>query len=319
MAGRFSVQLPGPATPEGGVWFFEAPRGYIADPATNTFVDANRELTSRVKAMEPGDFLLARKEFKDIAERGVVGQFVEAIDEDADNKMAYTRERNSHGVLFGQLIMRSVFDKEKNSFVALKPFDFPKEAIHEFGVTEFVNGFGKPRRPLYAMNPFGFYRFENGQTGLLTEYEEPVISYDTLFWDPDTEPTPQQVQKAMGHVALALGTLHLMRLSHGDAQVKNFAADNKGIRLIDLESAQGFPFKDGTFNEQLIRNRIAEDIDTFVNSLNAGIEDTSRYRDYSGQIGSIFAPKYVRTINVHGSRVPESARMSVCDITKLVA
>ena len=192
---------------------------------------ASSDVKDAVRRLGVGGYLLDEFKFQDLAYNPGDSRATMYEVEDFEKG----RQKNSHGLIFGQLVLRSQYDREKQALVAIKPHDTPKDAMHEFNVTNYINGYGKPTRPILAFEPLGFHRFEDtGQYGLITRYDEAVISYDNVFWDPEFEPTEEQVRKALGKCGVALAMIHNFGLSHGDAQVKNFASDNHGIRLIDL-------------------------------------------------------------------------------------
>jgi hypothetical protein len=293
MTSEFSLQLSGFSLPEGPAEIVGLPKSYRINPSTETYSGFSDEVLPAIKGIKPGEYILLRDKFSDVSQNGLTTSFHELTEDEETNALSLTRRRNSHGLLFGQIVMQSERDKQKASLAVIKPFDSPKAALREFSATDYVNSFSKRSRAMQSLEPLGFYRFDTGDVGLITTYEHSVISYDNMFWDNETDPTELQLQKAMGRIAVALGRIHLMGITHGDAQVKNFATDNQGIRLIDLESADGFPASGVEFNEELVASRISNDIDTFVNSLNTGIEDYDEHRDYRKALVSWFIPRYV--------------------------
>lgn len=303
------IEAEGRLICEGSVDFFSAPHGFFASELRLT----DDKLRSELLAMEHGSFLLDAASFSDLSDKSAVGRVIE--DEDFEKG----RHKNSHGLEFGQLVLSSFWDLERQEFVAIKPLETPKAAIHEFAVNHYVNGFGDPRRkqPL-GYKPLGFYRFEKGgDFALVTEYDESVTSYDNTFWDPENRPTEPQVQKALARCAMGLARLHGFGLTHGDAQVKNMAVDNNGVRFIDLETAAPFPAKRGAIDAGATRYSIERDIRTFVNSLNSGID--AEPTDYSPELKIAFSENYVDAIRHPSSRIPEAARLGIDDIIDLIA
>lgn len=303
---HYSAAFPGEPDQQGPAQFFELPERYVADDLKLT----DPSIQGDVKALERGEFLLAQGEFQDVDPAGAEARFTE------DEVFGYTRENNGHGIRFGQLLLSTESDREKVVHVAIKPFDLAKEAIHEFAATSYLNQTsGCNPRPL-AFTPLGFYREWDGKTSLITEYDERVISYDNLFWDDEREPTGPEVRKALARCAFALGKLHHRGLTHGDAQVKNLAVDNQGIRFIDLESVRPFPGRNGQIDPIATRYAIEVELSTFLASLNTGIDGEPR--DYSAAIGEIFGPNYHRTVALPQSRVPKEAQVPSKDIVSLL-
>lgn len=318
MSKDFSLRFTGYTLPEGEASFAVRERSFETNRHTTTFTGFREKLLPVVKGINPGDFLLFYDQFSDVSAEHLKVSFQELSDTEDENQLSQTRRRNSHGLLFGQLVLTSQKDKEKGALTVIKPFATASDALHEYAATSYVNAFTKHNRPVQGLVPTGIHRFEDGSFGLLTKYEHEVISYDNTFWDPEIEPTPEQIEKAMGKIALALAKMHLMGITHGDAQVKNFATDNHGIRLIDLESASGFPIVQNEFNPDLVASRISEDIDTLVNSFNTGIENKLDYRDYDEALERWFIPRYVGAVSLPESKIPKKAQLKPRQIVKLI-
>lgn len=301
----FDVSFSGPRMPEGSVEFFSPPSGFKADPIDGQLYSP--KLTERVKAIDPGDFLLVRRAFRDLEQDGVIGQFIEGAE------LEYGREEHAHDVRFGQLNLSSPFDRQRTELVAMKGFHRPKDAAHEFGVMQYLNRYARPSvTKVSALDTLGFYRMpDTGETALITAYDESVISYDNLFWNPEQPPTEEELHKALSRCAFALGTLHHRGLTHGDAQVKNLAVDNKGVRFIDLESAQAFPGKNGRADFLRTTERIADDIRTFAGSL---VSRSEVEIDFTEPLTSSFLSRYQRVVRLPSSRVPVEARDAASDV-----
>ncbi len=290
--------------PEGSVEFIETPNQYST--ASLRLVDQN--LKSQLRDVEPGGFLLDEDKFSEMeAESSLVTASVHEFE-----GFEYGRHKNSHGLIFGQMILQSMFDRQKQSFVAVKPFDTPKDALHEFAVMNYVNGFGRYGRAILAFDTLGFHRFaDTGQFGLITAYDETVTSYDNIFWDTDYEPSDQEIDKALSRCAMSLARLHVFGLSHGDAQVKNMASDNVGIRFIDLESARPFPAMrdESSVDPYKAHHEVIRDISTLVGSLQTGIEDPEVGAEkFAEALFLAFDENYLEVIKHPSSRLPEEAR-----------
>ncbi len=84
--------------------------------------------------------------------------------------------------------------------------------------------------------PIGAYRSTDGKLGVLTRFEQAVVSFDNTFWNQQEPPTEQRIEYGMASAAAVAIFLHSEGYAHGDLQVKNTAADTIGSRVIDISS-----------------------------------------------------------------------------------
>ncbi len=310
---EYSVVFGEKLLDEGLVSFIEVPEDFEIENLRL----ASSKVKDAIRGLEVGGYLLDEFKFQDLAYNPGTSSAIMYEVEDFEKG----RQKNSHGLIFGQLVLRSQYDREKQAMVAIKPHDTPKDAMHEFNVTNYINGYGKPTRPILAFDTLGFHRFEDtGQYGLITRYDEAVISYDNIFWDPEFEPTQEQVRKALGKCGMALAMIHNFGLAHGDAQIKNFASDNHGIRFIDLESAKPFArTSTGAKDPDAILYQVKDDISTFVNSLHTGVEvDDSETGIFRSELLDTFSVLYAEHIKHPSSKLPKDARPKDADIKAII-
>ncbi len=112
-----------------------------------------------------------------------------------------------------------------------------------------------------------------------------------------------------------MARIHIFGLSHGDAQVKNMAADNNGIRFIDLESASLLPRANGKIEPYSAKYEMTRDIASFMSSLNSGLEvDTT---DYSKQLIDAFEHHYIHVLTHPSSNIPREAIPEVEEIEEI--
>lgn len=312
----FTVEFSGARTDVGAVEFFSPPSSFQAVDQRLT----SPELLRVVKSLEPGAFLLSRPDFRDLDRSNVQAQFIQG------HELEFTRQNSAHEVVFGQINLTSEGDRQRTELVALKPFDDDvKKAVHEYAVLEYINitGFKRAQRPVLALHALGFHRDPiNGGIDLITEYDESVISYDSLFWNYERLPTPAEAAKALGRCTFALAALHVVRLTHGDARVRNLASDNRGVRFIDMEDSLSFPLNADNnqgYDETGTRELIERDISTFFGSLNAGLDPgfVEEMPDYTDIVMQRCAPAYARHVRHHTSRVPETARLTEEEVATL--
>lgn len=303
----FSGKLTTTEISSGPVELFEKEATYDLDSLRKPGI----ELLPLIRTLELGHTLLDTEQFEELQEAGAKATIIE-VDEFGSG-----RQKNSHGLIFGQMAMSSLFDLEKQVFIAVKPFDTVKDAAREYAFSEYLNGLTRSNGNRLTFNPLGFHRFEdNGQFALITELEESVISYDNTFWDPNVEPTSAQVERALSRCAFGLAKLHLYGISHGDAQVKNMAADNSGIRFVDLESADLLPRANGALEPYSAKYEMSRDIARFVGSLNSGLD--SEPIDYSDQAIAAFDEHYIHVLHHPSSNIPDEAILTREEIKDIV-
>lgn len=250
---------------------------------TQEFKNANQQIRKTLLAMDNGQFLLDTNQFRELDD--IESAFGEMRKSD---EFGYGRHKNTHGLEFGQLTVQTGQDKNRQILLALKPFDTPKAAAHEHIATHYINSFADEDTPLPSFRPVGFYRDVNGQFCTLTEYDSKVQSFDNIFWDLEATPKDEQVKKALSRCALSLSILHDRGLSHGDAQVKNLATDNNGIRFIDLEAARVH-----SVDREQASSVMLEDISTFFSSLTSG--GNGEQSDYINATLDALNANYIQT------------------------
>jgi tRNA A-37 threonylcarbamoyl transferase component Bud32 len=113
-------------------------------------------------------------------------------------------------------------------------------------------------------------------------------------------------------LAMALGGLHSRALAHKDAQVKNIAHDNQGVRIVDLTDMR-------RMDEKNARPDVVGDIGEYTTSLNH-VDDADGHgsgsftRDYTDTFIRTFVPTYTSIVNSAQSELPQAARLSPQDI-----
>jgi hypothetical protein len=284
-------------------------------PATETYPEegqkgfANPALVGRLRELEPTSYLLLGEEFAQIAPEVTSAHFNE-IDE-----LGLTREESVNQVYFGQLVLNGFEGEKATELVAVKPFRHSKDAAHEAGAMHTVNGLDPRRGAPLSYEPLGFYKMGDGRTALLTRYDHPVRTQDTVFWHPDREPTTTEIARGLNHGAFALASLHHYGLTHGDAQVKNIAYDNRGVRYVDL-TALASHAPDVGVDPFTVRQRIGGDLRKYVTSL--AVKSCLETDEYIGPVSEVFAPMYVRIASASESRVPEEARFRSDEIVEMM-
>lgn len=256
----------------------------------------SHDLDKKMRQLHHGDFLIENSQFPDMQGSDNVRAEIVPLDE-----LAQGRKESAHVVTFGQLLLRSDSDYEKNILVAVKPFDQPGDAVHEASAIRLVNR-RIPRQlgslqKNSGLNTLGLCRFEDGTAGLVTEYDPAISTYDNLFWNEnESVQTELRVAKALGHCGLSLGRLHGAGFIHEDAQVKNMAADNYGNRYVDLEDMRYAPRgKDGVIAAEEFADDIRGDLSRFVESLTARSSDYDK--SYAAQLDSDFWPTYSQALS----------------------
>ncbi len=248
-------------------------------------------LNAYANMLPPGEFLLDAGNYTDISPHDTYQAEIVPLDE-----LRQGRKESGHEVLFGQLLIRSQGVYELNTLVALKPYDTATAAVHEDSALRLVNqrlprNYGPDGVPA-SLRPMGICRFEDGATGLITEYDPTIHSYDNLFWnDNPTQHTDERVARSLARCGLAMGRLHSEGLLHGDAQIKNWAADNHGIRYVDLEDMTHAPTtKSGELKVEDYAEGIYEELSTFVCSLTGRAQNSQK--NYDSQLDEHFWPIY---------------------------
>lgn len=149
------------------------------------------------------------------------------------------RQDSAHQVRFGQLILNGKELHEQPEFVALKPYEDRSDLYREWAAHEYLNSLFD--RQIGYIN-LGVHNDSDGVESIVSQYDHGVISFDSTFWADESAPAaalrPATLQRHAGLASESLGLMHGARMTHGDAQIKNLAADRQGPRAIDLESAE---------------------------------------------------------------------------------
>lgn len=302
---QYSAEWPGSRGPEGSTYFVPKD-SIIAEPRDKGF--AASALTNDVRSIGAGEFLLFDTPYAVIAEDNDTKAHFNEIPE-----LGLSRQRSAQGVIFGQLIVSSEMERQAVDHVAIKPYNLARAAVQEAGALHVVNGLITGRTRPLSFEPLGFYQFPDGkQTGLITRYDASVQTQDNLFWNPDVEPTEPEARRAFHHAAVALSALHSQSLAHRDAQAKNIARDNLGVRIVDLTDLR-------RMTEDNAREDVVDDIGKYVTSLTHvddvdGDRDRTFSRDYTKVFIDTFVPIYRTGIMAPTSRLPEVARLKPEDI-----
>lgn len=313
-----SVAFEGEPTLLGKAVLLDMPAEFQLD-GQDLMTDA--KLRSTAKQMGAGSLLLARSEFAFLSGADLSGSFVE------DPELGFGREESGHVVYFGQMLLTSSEDYERPVLVAMKPYDDNLDgAIHELAVNTYINLVNEYPR---AFQPLGLYKTPKGDYILITSYDHPVITFDSILWaDKDEEPNalePEFVKKVLRMGAFGVGLIHGHGFSDSDAQAKNQGADNKTVRLVDLEEARFFPadVATGTTDWELTRLLMERDIDVFVESCFRNPDNTVDIMD-AMSVGTIedMARSYKngvrRGIGPDGVQYPRQARLTLGDLKTLI-
>lgn len=188
------------------------------------------------------------------------------------------RDESAHQVRFGQLILNGRDFHELPELVAVKPFDDRAGLYGEWAAHEYLNSLAD--RQIGFIN-LGVHNDGEGTESIISQYDHDVVTFDNSFWatsdDPDAALRPAILQRHATLGSQGLGFLHGVGMTHGDAQVKNLAADRFGFRAVDLESAH-------ILGEEQLHDRTAltqtgRDISAFIDSMKLVDENRSRISD----------------------------------------
>lgn len=291
---RFDIE----PTFEGKVEFFTPPASFAVRDHRWT----DDILARQVRALSPGEQLLSSDYFRhtSLAPDGMEGSFRE------DPELGYGREQSGNVVSFGQLLLASPKFYDLPSLVAVKPFHTAADALNEFGAMAALNSMrrrGGEQRDM-TFKPVGFCGLEGDMgVGLLTRYDHPVRTLDNIFWNPeDSVRTPERLARAAAHAGFAVGATAYLGVIHNDAQVKNLAESNEGVKVVDLAEAQPIDLTD---DPEAIREAVARDLSVCVDSLYAP-GDTPDGR-YDHLIVSKLLPNFFRLIKLPTSKIPPDA------------
>jgi hypothetical protein len=218
-------------------------------------------------------------------------------------------------VRFGQLVLNGVSGEKATELIAVKPLRSSIDVAHEAGAMQVLNTLDPRRSAPLSYEPLGFYKTDDGKTALLTRYDHPVRTQDTVFWNPNREPTPTEVIRGLNHGAFALASLHRYKFTHGDAHVKNIAYDNRGVRYVDLTNLASYGYNHRV-DPATVRQRIYSDVWKYVTSL--AKKSRLPADAYVTPVREVFAPMYARVVSAPESRVPREAQFSREEIADIL-
>lgn len=268
-----------------------------------------KELLNEINGVETGTFKLVATSI----DMDVLGIPKSALLNELTD-LSQTRRQSSKGVLFGQLIVRSVFNEERAALVALKPFKTAKEAAHEFSLGRYFRGAGKSHG-FRTFEPLGIARQADGKFGMLTLYDHGVRSLDNEVWNPANALNSIAVSRAIGKAALVIASMHASGWTHGDAQIKNiYASNHQELFIADLESTQPFKHKHGNPVVTEIERSIEHDIRSLAMSLPNG----RGHEEVPEELLDMFSTFYTTIIRNPKSEVPEELRKSSKYFMKLM-
>lgn len=302
---QFSAEWPTQPGPEGSAYFVTADS--IAPGPRDKGLGASA-LARDIRSLDLGEFLLLDTPYATIALDEETKAHFNEIPE-----LGLSRQRSAQEVAFGQLIVSSEAEREAADLVAIKPYNLVKGAVQEAGALHVVNNIPINRTGPLSFEPLGFYRYHDGTTGLITRYDAAVKTQDNIFWDPNYEPSEPEVERAFQHAAVALGVLHEQALAHKDAQVKNMARDNRGVRIVDLTDMR-------RMTDEGARDDVIRDISEYVSSLTHVDKADGGHvfdRDYTQAFINTFPLHYTLSVNTPESRLPAAARMTSDDIAAI--
>lgn len=275
---------------------------YAPRPDRTDFVnlDLRRTLTS---ARDP-QFLLLRDCFPDVDPNNAEASFIPA----PIGLMEVTRQNSINQVRFGQLALHTQNSRENVELVAVKPLDNTARLVNEYGAMRYMNSLdfneGRPR----AFQPVGFYRNSgSGINYLISRYEHSVISFDNVLWDPEYSPSEAEVCRVLGYCGVLLGGMHASGIMHGDAQIKNMAADNYGPRAVDLERSQKPAMRGSEID-------VLQAASFILHDLRYCLED---FGDQTDLVMGSFTPPYLDALHADGSLLPDLAIPTEKDIKRI--
>ncbi len=151
-----------------------------------------------------------------------------------------TAGNSSHKIQSGEIITGG--SKEKRHLqVAVKPSNSLRRCLIQIANMQRMEQEGfRVFKILYMI-------VKDGNPYLVTESEMDIIPMDTYnFQETERE-------RVLFHgIGRILARMHSKRITHGDAQIKNFVFDNGRIRVIDFEKQRFMSGKMGGFTKMLI-------------------------------------------------------------------
>lgn len=190
------------------------------------------------------------------------------------------RNESAHQVRFGQLILNGSDFHELPELVAVKPFEDRSALYREWAAHEYLNSLAD--RQIGYIN-LGIHNDDEGTESIVSQYDHDVVTFDSSFWADSYDPhyesfmKPAVLQRHAKLGAQGLGFLHGVGMTHGDAQVKNLAADRFGFRAVDLEGAE--ILDEETFNQSDFLTQTGRDIRAFIDSMKQVDENRERVSD----------------------------------------
>lgn len=201
------------------------------------------------------------------------------------------REDSAHQVRFGQLVLNGSDFREQPEFVAIKPYEDRADLYREWAAHEYLNSLFD--RQVGYVN-LAVHNDRQGVESIISQYDHDVVSFDSTFWaDDDTPASALRPEILRRHAVLGLqglGMFHGARMTHGDAQVKNLAADRLGPRAIDLETAEILDSE--TIDDPSSFQQTRNDISSFIESM--GRVDENREKIIEALSSDKIADRLVR-------------------------
>lgn len=188
------------------------------------------------------------------------------------------RNESAHQVRFGQLVLNGRNFHEFPELVAVKPFEDRGALYKEWAAHEYINSLAD--RQIGYIN-LGVHNDTSGVESIISQYDHSVVTFDSSFWaegegsDAALKPAILQRHATLG--AAGLGFLHGVGMTHGDAQVKNMAADRFGFRAVDLESAE--ILEPDALHDSSILTQTGRDISVFIDSMRLVEDNRERVED----------------------------------------
>lgn len=174
---------------------------------------------------------------------------------------------SGHGVFFGDLHVYSGADEVAMVEVAVKPQERkPGKALNELKMLQLLEEKG-----FNTFVPVGVIHDQAKDSAyLITEYmgdENSIATLDNIGWYhyPHTPKFEQIVEPNLQFIADSMGELHGKKFFHGDAQVKNWAYDERGAGVVvDVEGMEKLI---GKPEPDVMAKLASEDIATLFKSL----------------------------------------------------
>lgn len=261
------------------------PEKYLVSPQPGKDFLGSR-LVGKLRELRPGCFMALADQFGDIE----MADSSLRINAYTIPEMARGREESQRAVKFGQLVMHSKSQGERVELVAIKPM--PNQvAAREYHASEAIaeSLFDKYDYRTTFTN-VGFFRDSiTKHVQLVSRYDHAVQSADQIMWNRAEMPSTEQVADVFRKAANTLSDLHGEALvGHGDAQPKNIASDNRGVRIIDLEEAVDFREHGGGLNTIRTPKLIQNDLRWFFSRLGG---------DYSDLVQPHFTERYLSRLS----------------------